>query len=115
MAVVAIVLILAALAGLPGVYGRGRARMNTAVFDMAALISRGQLRAMSRGAPHYLFIHQTADGRLRVQLLERPDSPSLSPAQWASLDLTHGPGKALEFTRARPDGTQEQLQRLRGG
>jgi hypothetical protein len=107
MAAVAIVLVLAALAGLSGVYGLGRARMNTAVFDMAALISQGQLRAMSRGAPHYLFLHQAADGRIRVQLLERPDSPSLSSTQWASLDLTQGPGKALEFTRTRPDGTQE--------
>lgn len=108
MTVVVIVLVLAALAGLLGVYGLGRARMNTAVFDLAALISRSQLRAMSRGAPHYLFIHQTADGRLRVQLLERPDSPALSPAQWASLNLTQGPGKALAFTRTLPDGTQVQ-------
>lgn len=112
MAVVAIVLVLAALAGLSGVYGLGRARMNTAVFDVAALISRGQLRAMSRGAPHYLFFRQTADGRIRVQLLERPDSPALSASQWASLDLTQGPGKALEFTRTLPDGTAVQASAL---
>ena len=112
MAAVVIVLVLAALAGLFGVHGLGRARMNNAVFDVAALITRAQLRAMSRGAPHYLFVHQTADGRLRVQLIERPDSPALSPSQWASLDLTQGLGKALEFTRTLPDGTQVQTHAL---
>jgi len=106
MTTVVIVLVLAALAGLSGVYGLGRARMNNAVFDVAALITTAQLRAISRGAPHYLLVRQTADGRLRVHLIERPDSPPLSPSQWASLDLTQGPGKALEFTRTLPDGTQ---------
>jgi hypothetical protein len=107
-----IVLVLAALAGLSGVYGLGQARMNNAVFDVAALITSTQLRAISRGAPHYLLVRQTADGHLRVHLIERPDSPPLSPSQWASLDLTQGPGKALEFTRTLPDGTQVQSNAL---
>jgi len=112
MTTVVIVLVLAALAGLSGVYGLGRARMNNAVFDVAALITSAQLRAISRGAPHYLLVRQTADGRLRVHLIERPDSPPLSPSQWAALDLTQGPGKALEFTRKLPDGTQVQSHAL---
>jgi len=112
MTVVVIVFVLAALAGLSGAYGLGRARMNNAVFDVAALSTSAQLRAISRGAPHYLFVRQTADGRLRVHLIERPDSPPLSPSQWASLDLTQGPGKALEFTRTLPDGTQVQSNAL---
>jgi prepilin-type N-terminal cleavage/methylation domain-containing protein len=106
MAAVVILIVLAALAGISTVYGLGRARMNTAVFDMVALIQSAQLRAISRGAPHYIFVHQTADGRVRVHLIERPDTPRLSPSQWAALDLTQGLGKALEFTRTLPDGTR---------
>jgi hypothetical protein len=42
---------------------------------------------------------------VRIHLLERPDAPRLSPAQWAALDLSQGPEKALEFNRTLPDGT----------
>ena len=95
MAAVVILIILSALAATFMVYGMGKARMNNAVFDVAALINSAQLRAVSRGTPHYIFIRQTADGRVRVHLLERPDAPRLSPAQWAALDLSQGPAAAL--------------------
>jgi prepilin-type N-terminal cleavage/methylation domain-containing protein len=91
MTVVVILIILSALAAAFMVYGMGTARMNNAVFDVAALINSAQLRAVSRGTPHYILIRQTADGRVRIHLLERPDAPRLSPAQWAALDLTQGP------------------------
>ena len=107
MAAVVILIILSALAATFMVYGMGRARMNNAVFDAAALINSAQLRAVSRGTPHYIFIRQTTDGRVRIHLLERPDAPRLSPAQWAALDLSQGPEKALEFNRTLPDGTVE--------
>src|SRR5690349_19441529 len=57
MAAVVILIILSALAATFMVYGMGRARMNNAVFDVAALINSAQLRAISRGTPHYIFIH----------------------------------------------------------
>jgi prepilin-type N-terminal cleavage/methylation domain-containing protein len=105
MSAVVILIILSALAATFMVYGMGRARMNNAVFDAAALINSAQLRAVSRGTPHYIFLRQTADGRVRIHLLERPDAPRLSPAQWAALDLSEGPEKALEFNNTLPDGT----------
>jgi prepilin-type N-terminal cleavage/methylation domain-containing protein len=105
MTVVVILIILSALAAAFMVYGMGNARMNNAVFDAAALINSAQLRAVSRGTPHYIFIRQPADGRVRIHLLERPDAPRLSPVQWATLDLTQGPEKALEFNHTLPDGT----------
>ena len=73
MTAVVIVIILAALAVTYMVYGMGKARMNNAVFDVAAMINGAQLRAISRGSPHYIFIHQTPDNRVRLLLLERPD------------------------------------------
>ena len=83
--------------------GLGTARMNNAVFDVAALINTAQLRAISRGAPHYIFIHQplqgtTQPGRVRVLMLERPDLQRLTPPQWAALNLNNGPAVALAFT-----------------
>ena len=90
--------------------GLGTTRMNNAVFDVAAVINTAQLRAISRGAPHYIFIHQpfqntTQPGRVRVIMLERPDVPRLAPADWAALNLVQGPAQALQFTGLRPDGT----------
>lgn len=105
MAAVVILIILSALAATFMVYGMGRARMNNAVFDVAALIHSAQLRAVSRGTPHYILIRQTANGRVRIHQLERPDAPRLSPAQWAALELSQGPEKALEFNRTLQDGT----------
>jgi prepilin-type N-terminal cleavage/methylation domain-containing protein len=107
MTAVVIILILAALAVTYRVYGMGRARMNNAVFDVAALVHSAQLHALSRGSPHYLFIHQTPDGRVRLLVLERPEAPPT--LSWSALDLTQGPEVALAFTRQRPDGTTETL------
>jgi prepilin-type N-terminal cleavage/methylation domain-containing protein len=107
MTAVVIMLILAALAVTYQVYGTGKARMNNAVFDVTALINSTQLRALSRGSPHYIFIHQTPDHRVRIQVLERAeDTPT---PNWNALDLTQGPEVALAFTRTRPDGTVEPV------
>ena len=103
MAAVAVLGILMALATY-GLRYMGTARMNNAVFDVAALTNAAQLRAISRGAPHYIFVHQVSRatdpqlGRVRVLLIERPDVPSISPAAWQALDLTDGPARALQFT-----------------
>jgi prepilin-type N-terminal cleavage/methylation domain-containing protein len=105
MTAVVIIIILAALAVTYRVYGMGKARMNNAVFDVTAMINGAQLRAVSRGSPHYLFIHQTPDHRVRVQVLERPDDGL--PISWSALDLSQEPEVALAFTRKRPDGTTE--------
>jgi hypothetical protein len=106
---VTILAILIALSSL-GLRFFGTARMNNAVFDTAALISTAQLRAISRGAPHYVFIHQPMNhpvqpGRVRVVMFERPDTPRIAPAAWQTLNLTNGPDDALQFTGIRPDGT----------
>jgi prepilin-type N-terminal cleavage/methylation domain-containing protein len=95
MIAVVILLILSSLAVTFLLYGAGRARMNNAVFDMAALSSSAQLSAMSRGTPHYLLVRQTADGDLRLHVLERPDT--LPVIDWNALDLSGGPEAALEF------------------
>lgn len=102
MAAVAILAILMSLATV-GLRYAGTARMNNAVFDVAAIMNTAQLRAISRGAPHYIFIHQpfqntTQPGRVRVLMIERPDEqPTLN---WQNLDLTLGVAKALAFTPA---------------
>jgi len=94
MTAVVILIILAALAVSYMVFGMGKARMNNAVFDATAMINGAQLRALSHGSPHYVIIHQV-DNRVRLQVLERPDSP---PAvNWNALDLSNGPEVALAF------------------
>ncbi|MBN1205738.1 MAG: prepilin-type N-terminal cleavage/methylation domain-containing protein, partial [Myxococcaceae bacterium] len=101
MTAVVILTILGTLAVTFMVYGVGKARVNNAVFDVAALITTAQLRAVSSGTPHYVFFHQTPDKRLRIQTLERPDLPPLIP-DWNVLDLSNGIEDALEFERALP-------------
>jgi hypothetical protein len=110
MAAVAVLAILMALATY-GLRYMGTARMNNAVFDVAAMMNTAQLRAISRGAPHYVFIHQpltaantTQPGRVRVLLLERPDLPQQpDPTVLNDLDLSNGPAQAMNFTP--PAGT----------
>jgi hypothetical protein len=110
MTVVAIVAIMASLSYTVMVYGAGRARMNNTVFDVAAVVSTAQLRALSRGVPHYMLVFQDADGQVTVSVLERPD---LGPAPiWDALDLTAGPEAALAFERTLPNGTIEPVDAL---
>ena len=92
--------------------GAGKARMNNAVFDVAALISAAQMRAVSSGVPHYILIHWppergSGSSYLRVHLLERPDEPgpggvTLTPAWWDTLNLNQprGPAQAIGFQPA---------------
>jgi prepilin-type N-terminal cleavage/methylation domain-containing protein len=110
MTAVVILIILSALAVTYMVYGMGRARMNNAVFDATALINAAQLRAISRGSPHYVVISQVTTPppqpttRLRLQVLERPDSSS-DPANWDALDMGPGAEVALRYTAKQPDGS----------
>jgi hypothetical protein len=102
MTAVVILLILASLAATFMIYGMGRARMNNAVFDAAALYSGAQLSAMSRGTPHYALVRRAPDGTLRLHVLERPDAP---PAiDWSALDLAAGPEAALAFDEPQDNG-----------
>lgn len=115
MAAVAVLAILMALSTV-GLRYAGTARMNNAVFDVAAIMNTAQLRAISRGAPHYVFIHQplnhpTQPGRVRVLMIERPDAPTIPVANWQSLNLSNGVAKALEFST--PSGPQDAFVRDR--
>jgi hypothetical protein len=106
MTVVVIIIILASLAASYMIFGMGKARMNNAVFDATAMINGAQLRALSHGSPHYVFIHQTGN-RVRLQVLERPDvGPTVT---WSALNLALGPEVALAFDRVKPDGTFERV------
>jgi hypothetical protein len=106
MVAVVILIILMSLA--VGVLsGAGRARMNNAVFDVAALISAAQMRAVSSGVPHFILIHRppqrgAGSSYLRVHLLERPDEPGPGGVDpnFNALDLTNGPEAALAFQPA---------------
>jgi prepilin-type N-terminal cleavage/methylation domain-containing protein len=107
MAAMAIIAILASLSVTFMLYGGGRSRVNNAVFELAALYSTAQLRALSHGVPHYIVLHQDSAGLIRAALLERPDAP---PAlAWDALDLSQGPEAALAFERTLPDGTVETV------
>lgn len=105
MTAVAIIAVLAALSVTAMSYGVGRARMNNAMFDVAAMISAGQLRAISSGVPNYVVIHQENNngvlGRIRISLLERPAEAQPPILNWNGLDLTNGPEGALQFQRTQ--------------
>jgi len=103
MTTVVILIILSALAGTYMIYGMGKARMNNAVFDATALINGAQMRAISRGSPHYVIIDQTPDSRVRIHVVER--SEDLPTLNWGALDWTKELTVALAFTRTQPDGT----------
>jgi prepilin-type N-terminal cleavage/methylation domain-containing protein len=105
MTAVVIVIILAALSVTYMMYGMGKARVNNAVFDMTAMVTSAQLRAISHGSPHYIFIHQTPDNQLRLLLLERPDIPPYP--NWGALTLAQPPEVELAYNFTHPDGTVE--------
>ncbi len=120
MTAVAIIAILAALATTAMTYGAGRARVNNTAFDVAAVLSTTQLRALSRGTPHYVIIQQpragfVVTGRVVVNVLERPEAPPAIP-DWNNLVLGNQPEDleaALQFDRLRPDGTVETVNAIR--
>ncbi|MDY7227649.1 pilus assembly FimT family protein [Hyalangium rubrum] len=114
MTAVAIIAILAGLSFTAMSYGTGRARVNNAMFDVAAIFSAAQLRAMSNGVPHLVVLSQdptppdpSEPRHVRITLLERPDTatPTIDDAGWNTLDLINGPDVALSFERTLPDGT----------
>ena len=92
MTAVVILIILTALAVTYMVYGMGKARMNNAVFDATAMINAAQLRAISRGTPHYVFIHQTSRHRTHPRAPAGAGAPGRAarPANWNTLDLSRG-------------------------
>ncbi|ADO69056.1 uncharacterized protein STAUR_1252 [Stigmatella aurantiaca DW4/3-1] len=102
LTVVAILGVMAALASTAIFYGMGRARVSNTLFDLSALISVGQLRAISHGTPHYLVIYRLNQTRLRASLVERqiPDDGNIT---WDNLDFTNGLGAALAFNVTDPD------------
>nr|AYM52272.1 hypothetical protein [Stigmatella aurantiaca Sg a15] len=101
LTVVAILGIMAALASTAIFYGLGRARMSNTLFDLSALISVAQLRAISHGTPHYVVVYRTEQGRLRATLVERAN-PDDSDIDWTNLDLSVGLSKALAFNLIDP-------------
>jgi prepilin-type N-terminal cleavage/methylation domain-containing protein len=84
LVVVAILGILATLAGLAVFHGTARVRVSNAAFEVGALYTAAQMRATSMGVPHYLVFHDDGTG-FGVYLLERPDS--LGTYNWASDDV----------------------------
>lgn len=91
MVVVAILGILAIMAGTFMAYGTGRARMNNAAFQVASMLSVGQMRASSTGIPHYIVFYQsTAAGTpAGLYLLQRADDDPTGAIDWASVDIAN--------------------------
>ncbi len=84
LVVVAIIGILAMLAGTAMMHGTARARVSNAAFEVGALYTAAQLRATSRGVPHYVVFHDNGTD-FGVYLLERPDA--LGAYDWAGADV----------------------------
>ncbi|SEU24887.1 hypothetical protein SAMN05443639_111148 [Stigmatella erecta] len=101
LTVVAILGLLAALASTAIFYGMGRARMSNTLFDISAMMSVAQLRAISHGTPHYVIFHRNEQGRLRASLVERPSADD-SGIDWNNLNLSNGLGEALAYTEVDP-------------
>jgi prepilin-type N-terminal cleavage/methylation domain-containing protein len=81
---VAILGVLATLAGVAVFHGTARARVSNAAFEVGALYTAAQMRATSMGVPHYVVFHD--DGTdFGAYLLERPDS--VGAYNWASDDV----------------------------
>lgn len=91
MVVVAILGILAIMAGTFMVYGTGRARMNNAAFQVVSMLSVGQMRASSTGIPHYAIFYQSTDAGTPagVYLLQRPDDDPTGTIDWATVDISN--------------------------
>jgi prepilin-type N-terminal cleavage/methylation domain-containing protein len=84
LVVVAILGVLATLAGVAVFHGTARVRVSNAAFEVGALYTAAQMRASSMGVPHYVVFHD--DGtHFGAYLLERPDS--LGAYNWASDDV----------------------------
>jgi prepilin-type N-terminal cleavage/methylation domain-containing protein len=82
--VVAILGVLATLAGLAVFHGTTRVRVSNAAFEVGALYTAAQMRATSMGVPHYVIFHDDGS-EFGVYLLERADA--LGPFNWAGEDV----------------------------
>lgn len=104
----AIIGLMAALAGTSFVYGTRKARANNAVFEVAAAASAAQARAVSSGVPQYLVYYAVGTER-GYMALQRPDpapdwgTTTLTPDQGAVAAALAGPGgrvfEAVDFER----------------
>ncbi|WP_199242988.1 Tfp pilus assembly protein FimT/FimU [Vitiosangium sp. GDMCC 1.1324] len=83
---VAVLGILATLAGLAVFHGTSRVRVSNAAFEVGALYTAAQMRATSMGVPHYVVFHDDGS-EFGVFLLERADS--LGTFNWASDDVAN--------------------------
>jgi prepilin-type N-terminal cleavage/methylation domain-containing protein len=84
LVVVAILGVLATLAGLAVFHGTTRVRVSNAAFEVGALYTAAQMRATSMGVPHYVVFHDDGSD-FGVYLLERADT--LGVFNWASEDV----------------------------
>jgi prepilin-type N-terminal cleavage/methylation domain-containing protein len=84
LVVVAIVGVLATLAGTAVFHGTARVRVSNAAFEVSALYTAARMRASGMGVPHYVVFHDDGTG-FGAYMLERPDS--LGPYNWASDDV----------------------------
>lgn len=82
MIVVAIVGVLATLAGTALLYGTRRARLQNAAFEIQSMFSVAQMRAASSGYPNYVIFYDTGS-KVGVAQLERTDSANLD---WTSVN-----------------------------
>ena len=85
MVVVAVVGVLATLAVVEGLYGIGRAKLNNATWEIAALGSVAQMRATGRGFPNYLLFYQSGD-ETGVVHFERDERSGIVDPAWSSVD-----------------------------
>jgi len=97
--VVAIIGIMAALAGPAWVYGTGRAKANNAASELSSLASVAQMRASSSGRPVYLIVWETAASK-GFYVVERDDPApnwnAVDPANPASIGGTLLESRKLE-------------------
>lgn len=93
MIVVAIIGVLATLAGTALLYGTRRARLQNAAFEIQSMFSVAQMRAASSGYPNYVIFYDTGS-KVGVAQLERKTNAN------------------LDWTTVNPDNLEAQGARL---
>ncbi len=84
MIVVAIIGIVSSLAGVGILYGNARAKLSNSVFEVSAMVSAAQMRAMASGKPNYLVFYQTSAGAFGIAHVERDETAT--PPAWSAVD-----------------------------
>ena len=88
MVVIAIAGILATMAVVELFYGTGRARLNNATWEIAALSSAAQMRAAGRGFPNYVVFYESV-GETGVLHFERDERAGIVDPAWSAVDPTN--------------------------